>query len=359
MQVALFSPVWFPVPPDRYGGIEAIVQLLADGLVDAGIDVTLFASGDSVTKADLVSAFETAPSEHIGHSYWELQHLLPFLELRDEFDLVHDHSGLVGLTVFGLTSCPTLHTVHGPLTGEPGDVYESVCRAVDGVGLVSLTLNQRRPRPSLPWMANVNNAIDVSRYAVDRRPGDSLLFLGRMSPDKGAHRAIRIAKRVGRPLKLAAKCREPGEIAYFDEFVAPHLNDMIEYVGEVDHDEKCALLAEAHALLVPIEWEEPFGLVMIEALACGTPIIAMRRGSVPEILQHGRTAFISDDLAGMAAAVGRAPELDPDVLRRQAEERFSVERMVEGYIAAYEKMIAGTMKKAALSTATLAVVSAS
>jgi len=336
MRVALFSPVWFPVPPDRYGGIEAVVHLLADGLVDAGVDVTLFASGDSRTKAELVSAFETAPSERIGESYWELQHLLPFLERRDEFDLVHDHSGLVGLTVFGLTDCPTLHTVHGPLTGDPGEVYTAVCNAVPGSGLVSLTRNQRRPCPSLPWVANVHNAIDTSRYRLERRPGDALLFLGRMSPDKGAHRAIRVAERLGRPLKIAAKCREPGEIAYFESYVEPHLNDVIEYVGEVDHDEKCALLAEAHALLVPIEWEEPFGLVMIEALASGTPTVALRRGSVPELLVDGKTAYIADDLAGMVAAVGKVEALDPGVLRAEAEARFSVERMVEGYIAAYE-----------------------
>jgi glycosyltransferase involved in cell wall biosynthesis len=340
MRVALFSPVWFPVPPDRYGGIEAIVHLLADGLVDAGVDVSLFASGDSKTKAELVSAFATAPSDRIGHSYWELQHLLPFLQRSDEFDLVHDHSGLLGLTVLGLTSCPTLHTVHGPLTGDPGSVYRAVCKTVPSAGLVSLTRNQRRPCPELPWVANVHNAIDVSRYAVDRCPGDALLFLGRMSPDKGAHRAIRIAERLGRPLKIAAKCREQGEIEYFDRYVEPHLNDMIEYVGEVDHDEKCALLAQAHALVVPIEWEEPFGLVMIEGLASGTPVVAMRRGSVPELLRDGRTAFIANDLAEMVAAVNRVSELDPAVLRREAEERFSVERMVQGYLEAYEATIA-------------------
>jgi glycosyltransferase involved in cell wall biosynthesis len=354
MRVALFSPVWFPVPPTHYGGIEAIVQLLADGLVEAGVDVTLFASGDSQTKAELVCAFDVAPSEYIGHSYWELQHLLPFLEVRDEYDLVHDHSGLLGLTVFGLTSCPTLHTVHGPLTGDPGDVYERVCAAVDGIGLVSLTLNQRRLHPGLPWIANVNNAIDVSRYPCERAPGDSLLFLGRMSPDKGAHRAIQIAKAVGRPLKIAAKCREPGEIAYFEEHVEPHLDDTIEYVGEVDHEAKCTLLAEAHALVVPIEWEEPFGLVMIEALACGTPVIAMRRGSVPEILHHGRTAFIADDLDGMVAAVELAVELDPAHLRESAVERFSVERMVDGYIAAYEAIAAGGTRPATDLVADLA-----
>jgi glycosyltransferase involved in cell wall biosynthesis len=341
MRVALFSPVWFPVPPDRYGGIEAIVQLLADGLVEAGVDVTLFASGDSKTKAELVSEFDTAPSERIGQSYWELQHLLPFLQRSDAFDVVHDHSGLLGLTVLGLTPCPTLHTVHGPLAGDPGAVYRAVCRTVPDAGLVSLTRNQRRPCPELPWVANVHNAIDVSRFTVERRPGDALLFLGRMSPDKGAHRAIRIAERLGRPLKIAAKCREPGEIEYFDRFVAPHLNDVIEYVGEVDHDEKCALLAEAHALLVPIEWEEPFGLVMIEGLASGTPVIALRRGSVPELLRDGTTAFVANDLSEMVAAVDRVSELDPTVLRREVEERFSVARMVQGYLDAYEATIAG------------------
>ena len=339
MRVAIFSPVWFPVPPDRYGGIEAIVQLLADGLVDAGVDVTLFASGDSISKAPIISAFEAAPSERIGQSYWELQHLLPFLERRNEFDIVHDHSGLVGLTTFGLTDCPTIHTVHGPLTGDPGDVYRKVCSIVPDAGLVSLTYNQRRPLPDLPWVANVPNAIDVTRYRIDRKPGDALLFLGRMSPDKGAHRAVRVAKRLGRPMNIAAKCREPAEIAYFDEFIAPHLDDDIRYVGEVDHTEKCELLSRAHALVVPIEWEEPFGLVMIEALASGTPIVAMRRGSVPEILRHGETAFIASDLAEMVALVDRVSELDPARLRREAENRFSTGQMVEGYLEAYDKLI--------------------
>ena len=336
MRVSLFSPVWFAVPPGRYGGIEAVVHNLAEGLVDAGVDVTLFASGDSSTRAELVSVFDTAPSERIGQTFWELQHALSFLERAGDFDVVHDHSGLLGLTLFGLTRCPLIHTVHGPLTGEPGAVYERACAVVHDVGLVSLTLSQRAPLPHLPWVANIGNAIDASRYPLRRRPGESLLFLGRMSPEKGAHRAIRVARCAGRPLKIAAKCREPGEVAYFERFVEPHLGPDVEYVGEVGHEEKCRLLAEAHALLVPIEWQEPFGLVMIEALACGTPVVALRRGSVPELLRHGSTAFVADDLGGMVAGVDLVGDLDPAELRRDVEKRFSVERMVDAHLQLYE-----------------------
>jgi glycosyltransferase involved in cell wall biosynthesis len=353
VRVAIFSPVWFPVPPTRYGGVEAIVQLLADGLVDAGADVTLFASGDSATRADLVAAFDVAPSEHIGETFWELQHAVELLARVDEYDVVHDHSGLLGLALFGLTGRPLVHTVHGPLTGQPGEVYERTCAAVPNASLVSLTMNQRLPLPHLRWLANVPNAVELERYPFERTPGDNLLFLGRMSPDKGAHRAIRVARRTGRPLVLAAKCREPGEIEYFEKFVEPHLSDEIVYVGEVGHDEKCRLLTEAHALLVPIEWEEPFGLVMIEAMACGTPAIALRRGSVPEVLTDGRTGFIADDLATMVARVERVHELDPVTMRAEAARRFSVERMVDGYIDAYERAMDAAPAVGALSPSVL------
>jgi glycosyltransferase involved in cell wall biosynthesis len=340
MRVAMVSPVWFPVPPGRYGGIEAIVSLLTEGLVERGVDVTLFASGDSTTSADHVHVFEEAPSERIGETFWELNHALSCLTRLDDFDLVHDHTGLLGLTLFGLTGAPVVHTVHGPLTDVPGDMYRAACSVTRNVGLVSLTLAQRRPLPSLPWLANIANAIELDRYPFDPRPGDGLLFLGRMSPDKGAHTAIEVARLTGRPLRIAAKCREPEEQAYFDRAIGPHLGDGIEYLGEVSHEEKCRLLAEAHAVLVPIEWEEPFGLVMIEAMASGTPPIALRRGSVPEVIDHGRTGLIVDDLAEMAAAVDRAGELDPLELRREAAERFSTQRMVDAHVAAYERLLA-------------------
>lgn len=335
----MLSPVWFPVPPERYGGIENVVSLLTEGLVRRGVDVTLFASGDSVTSAPLVSAFDIAPSERIGETFWELRHALSCLTQLDEFDLVHDHTGLLGLALFGLARTPLLHTVHGPLTDVPGEMYRSTMTVVDDVGLVSLSLAQRRPLPSLPWIANIENAIDVERYPFDPRPGEALIFLGRMSPEKGAHRAIEVAQRTGLPLRLAAKCREPAERAYFDEFVRPHLDSRIEYVGEVNHEEKCLLLSEAHALLVPIDWEEPFGLVMAEAMACGTPVIAFRRGSVPEILDDRRTGLIVDDLDGMVAAVGEVGGLDPLELRDEATARFSIDRYVDDHLAAYDRLL--------------------
>ena len=339
MRIAVVSPVWFSVPPVAYGGIETVVHLQTEGLVDAGMDVTLFASGDSTTSAELVSVFDTAPSERIGQTFWELDHALACLVDAERFDVVHDHTGLLGLALFGLADVPVVHTVHGPLTGHPGAVYERACQIVRSTGLVSLSRNQRRPAPLLPWVANVPNAIDVAAYDVEREPSDTLAFLGRMSPDKGAHRAIEIARRSGRPLRIAAKCREPEEQEYFDRFVRPHLDSQIEYVGELGQEDKLELLRTAHALVFPIDWEEPFGLVMVEAMATGTPVIATRRGSVPEVVTHGHTGFVVDTLDEMVAAVDLAHTLDADTLREEARLRFSVERMVDGYMNAYASVI--------------------
>lgn len=339
MKVAVLSPVWFSVPPTKYGGIEAIVHLQAEGMVRAGVDVTLFASGDSTTSAELVSVFDTAPSDRIGQTFWELDHALACLRLAHEFDIVHDHTGLLGLALFGLGGMPLVHTVHGPLTGDPGRLYRVVCEAAPSVGLVSLSRNQRRPAPELPWVANVPNAIDVTRYRVRREPSDALAFLGRMSPDKGAHRAIEVARRTGRPLRIAAKCQEAEEQAYFETHVKPHLGGGIEYLGELNHDDKLELLRTSHCLVFPIDWEEPFGLVMIEAMACGTPVVATRRGSVPEVVSHGRTGLVVDTIEQMPAAVELAGTLDEAEIRDEAARRFSVERMVDGYLRAYDAVI--------------------
>ena len=340
MRIAVLAPVWFAVPPTGYGGIEWVVSLLADGLVDAGHEVTLFASGDSHTKAELSYVFREAPSRQIGRTYWELQHALSCFARADEFDVINDHTGMLGASLGATVSTPAVHTVHGPLDGEPGEIYEVISRVAPKVGLISISMNQRKPKPNLNWIANCPNALDFSVYPCKPHRGDYLLFLGRLSPDKGAHRAVAVAMETGLPLKIAGKLQEPKEREYFHELVEPHLVDGIEYLGEVTHGEKVELLQNARATLFPIEWEEPFGLVMIESMACGTPVIATRWGAVPEVIEHGRSGIIVDNYMQIPAALEAADELDPFELRRYVEQEFSPERMVRDYLQAYETAIA-------------------
>jgi len=339
LRVAVLSPVWFPVPPTGYGGIEWVVSLLADGLAEAGHEVTLFASGDSHTKAKLSFVYPEAPSNLIGRSLPELRHALACYERADEFDVINDHSGLPAAALGGTVSTPVLHTVHGPVDAEGGTIYEQIARVAPRVGMISLSLNQRLPKPDLPWVANVPNALELSLYPARLHRGDYLLFLGRMSHDKGCHRAIAVAMELGLPLKIAGKRREPKEREYFDELVKPHLGNGIEYLGEVTHGEKVELLQHARATLFPIEWEEPFGLVMIESMACGTPVIATRHGAVPEVLEHGRGGLIVEHYREMPAALEEADRIESIECRRYVEERFSAERMIGDYVAAYREAI--------------------
>ncbi|HEV3479772.1 MAG TPA: glycosyltransferase family 4 protein [Gaiellaceae bacterium] len=340
LKIAVVSPVWFPVPPSGYGGIEWVVALLADGLVEAGHDVTLFASGDSRSKANLRYVYEEAPSQWIGRSLWEFNHALTCYTNAGEFDVINDHTGPSGVALSGLVDVPTVHTVHGPMDGEPGRIYDGLARLVPSLNLISISLNQRRPRPELPWLANCPNALDLSVYPCKPHKGDYLLFLGRMSPDKGCHRAIAVAMELELPLMIAGKMQEARERAYFEEFVEPHLGiHGIDYLGEVSHGKKVELLQDARATLFPIDWEEPFGLVMIESMACGTPVIASNRGAVPEVIEHGRSGIIVEHYREMPEALERADALDPLECRRYVEERFSQERMVEDYVAAYREAI--------------------
>jgi glycosyltransferase involved in cell wall biosynthesis len=339
VRIAILSPTWFAVPPTRYGGIEWIVALLADGLVQAGHEVTLFASGDSQTAAKLVYVFSEAPSEFIGQTNYELHHALACIERASDFDIINDHSGPLAAALGATIATPLVHTVHGPLERRSGELYEQVQRVAPQVGLISLSMNQREPLPSLNWVANCPNALDLSLYPVHPHRGDYLLFLGRMSPDKGAHRAVEVAKELDLPLKIAGKMQELVEEEYFEARVRPYLGGKLEYLGEVSHADKVDLLQNARATLFPIEWAEPFGLVMIESMACGTPVIASRWGAVPEVIEHGRSGIIVEDYRSMAAALEQADRLDPLECRRYVEERFSKEHMVADYEAAYGRML--------------------
>jgi glycosyltransferase involved in cell wall biosynthesis len=339
LRIAVLAPVWFQVPPLGYGGIEWIVSLLVDGLVERGHDVTLFASGDSHTNAELSFVFEHAPSHLIGQSLVELEHSFACYDRAGDFDVINDHSGPLAAALSAAVSTPVLHTVHGPLDAEAGGVYEQIARFAPQLGLISLSLNQRVPKPELPWVANVPNALDLSLYPCKPHLGEYLLFVGRMSPEKGAHRAIAVAMEAGLPLKLAGKKQEAAERRYFDELVAPHLSSDIEYLGEVTHGEKVELLQDARVTLFPIEWEEPFGLVMIESMACGTPVIATRHGAVPEVIEHGRSGIVVDSYRDMAAAIDDAVQLEPQKCRDYVESRFAPERMVDDYLDAYRAAV--------------------
>jgi glycosyltransferase involved in cell wall biosynthesis len=340
LRVAVLSPVWFAVPPTGYGGIELVVSLLADGLAEAGHDITLFASGDSMTKGKLSAVYPTAPSELIGRAMPDLRHVLACYARADDFDVINDHTGMLGAALGGLVDTSVLHTVHGPLdASEPQEVYGRIARVAPDVGLISISENQRRPMPDLPWAATIPNAIDLSIYPCKPHLGEYLLFLGRMSPDKGAHRAIAVAMELGIPLKIAGKRAEVKERQYFAEFVEPHIGHGVEYLGEVTHGQKVELLQDARATLFPIEWEEPFGLVMIESMACGTPVIATRHGAVPEVIEDGVSGIIVDNYRRMGEALEAADALDPIECRRYVEERFAPERMVEDYVTAYREAI--------------------
>ena len=345
----MIAPPWFPVPPPAYGGTEAVVALLADGLVERGVDVTLFASGDSATSARLEYVHAVAPSEHIGHMSLELEHVLACLSRADEFDLVHDHSGLLAVTLAASVEIPFLHTTHGPMLGHSGVLYAQALAFNPDVSLVSLTNAQRRAAPHLPWIATCLNGIEVDRFPFRAGHDGYLAFLGRMSPEKGAAEAIAIARAAGLELRIAAKCREPAEQAYFETKVAPYLGDGIEYVGELDHEEKGALLRDARALLAPIAWEEPFGLVFAEAAACGTPVVATRRGSVPELVVDGVTGFYRDTPEELVEALALVDTLDPYAIRSHCELAFGHERMVSDYLAAYALAVGDVDEAVALS----------
>ena len=338
LRVALVAPPWFEVPPQGYGGIESLCADLADGLVARGHQVHLFASGPRGTDADFIPTYEDPPGERLGDPMPDLIHAARLAAATEDLqlDIVHDHT-LAGPLLARGRQCPTMLTVHAPLDGEFGDYLELLGKTVH---LVAISAAQRRSRPELNWAATIPNALHVEDYPLRRDKDDYALFLGRMNPEKGAHIAIEVAREAGCRLLIAAKCNEPAEYAYFDEQVAPRLGPGIEWLGEADAARKRELLAGARCLLFPLQWEEPFGLVMIEALACGTPVVTLRRGSVPEIVVDGVTGYIRDDPAELPELLGRLDAIDPEACRKRVEAEFDVPVMLSRYEEAYRTVIA-------------------
>ena len=335
MKIAQVSPLFESVPPRTYGGTERVVHYLTEELVRQGHAVTLFASGDSQTRAELRAVVPEAlrlSQQRRDPTAWGMLQLAAVAREAENFDIIHFHTDFLHFPLWRHLHTPQVTTLHGRL--DLPDL-QAVYREFTDMPVVSISNAQRTPLPMANWVATVYNGVPEDLYNFQPNPGDYLAFLGRMSPEKGAETAIEIARRVGIPLKMAAKV-DPVDQAYFDARIRPWLDHpLIEYVGEVDERGKNALLGGALALLLPIAWPEPFGLVMIEAMACGTPVIAYRRGSVPEVMNDGVTGAIVDGLDEAVAAVERIDRIDRAACRRHFEARFSARRMAEDYLRVY------------------------
>jgi glycosyltransferase involved in cell wall biosynthesis len=341
MRIAQLSPLWEPVPPATYGGTELVVSLLTEELVRRGHEITLFASGDSVTKANLESVHPQAlrldPTIKEANVYDMLQ-LSQVYERAKEFDIIHSHMGFGALPYAALVKTPTVHTLHGIFTPDSEKLFTHACKQP----FISISNAQREERLGLNYAATVYNGVDTSSYRFHPKPSDPpyLAFVGRLSPEKGPHLAIEIAKRTGWTLKIAAKL-DPVDVEYYEKEVKPHIDgEQIQYLGEVNHLGKNLLFGNAVATLFPITWREPFGLVMIESMASGTPVIAIELGSTSEIIAHGKTGFLCQDVEQCIEALSQVNTIDRLACRDHVEDNFSVRRMADGYEAVYQQILA-------------------
>lgn len=333
----MLAPIAWRTPPRHYGPWEQFAALLTEGLVDAGHDVTLFATADSVTTATLHGTAPAGWSEDpsIEPKVAECLHIAAVFERADDFDIIHNGFDFLPLTYSGLVSTPVITTIHGFSSPAILPVYE---RYDATTHYVAISDADRHPR--LGYASTIHHGIDTGAFAIDPDPGDHLLFFGRIHPDKGTADAIAVARRAGRRLDIAGIVQDE---AYFRDQVEPHVDDVnVRYLGPVAADRRAATLGAAHALLHLIDFDEPFGYSIAEAMACGTPVIATARGSMPEIIDHDVTGFLVAGHDAAVDAVTRAGSLDRDVIRARAVDRFDVARMVRDYVAVYRKILEGT-----------------
>lgn len=359
MRIAQVAPLYEAVPPRRYGGTERVISYLTEELVRRGHDVTLFATGDSQTSARLAPTAEQALWQRYSRAKADelgmpmhLAMLSHIFQQADDFDVIHCHVDYLAFSFASLVRTPVVTTLHGQL----GLAYlEPALQGNPEAALVSISRQQRRPiahlRPN--WVGNVPNAVAVEEFPFNDTPGSYLLFVGRLSPEKRADWAIEIARRTGMPIKIAAKLHEC-ERDYFTETLEPLFADpLVEYLGEVDEQTKRDLMRDAYALVFPIDWPEPFGMVMIEAMACGTPVLALDRGAVPEVLRDGVSGFIGHTVDDLVEAAPKVASLDRAAVRREAERRFSAKVMADGYEQVYERVQPARLTVPSLSGVTV------
>jgi len=332
----MLAPISWRVPPRHYGPWERVVSLLTEGLVERGLEVTLFATADSLTRARLVAVCPRPYSEDpsLDPKVWECLHLAAAFERAAEFDLIHNHFDFLPLTYSGLVQTPVMTTIHGFSSERILPVYQKYNKRTYYVAISNADRH-----PSLDYIATVYHGIALEEFTLRTDPGDYLLFFGRIHPDKGTAEAIEVARRSGRRLIIAGIIHDR---AYFDREVAPHLDgERIRYVGSVGPAERDRLLGGAYALLHLVNFKEPFGLSPVEAMACGTPVIARPLGAIPEIIRHGETGFLVGGVDEAVTALSQVPHLDRARIRQHVATHFNRDRMVEDYLRVYQEVLRG------------------
>jgi glycosyltransferase involved in cell wall biosynthesis len=336
----MLAPPWISVPAPGYGGVESVVSTLTEALVRRGHDVTLFCAPGSVSRANVVTLLDESHPDEIERSLYEVDHVgRAFDEIdinRDRFDIVHDHCGFTGLAMANRIDTPLVHTLHGPFTADTAAFYARHGHKAALVGISRAQLSSAPP--GLGPIGSIPNPIDLRAWPLQDRKGDYLLWIGRMTPEKGPHRAIAAARAADVPLVLAGVI-QPGQQAFFDREVAPHIDgDRVRFVGEVGGSAKRSLFARARGLLMPIRWNEPFGMVMVEALACGTPVIAFPEGAARELVIDGQTGFLVEDERAMAVAVGRLSRIAARDCRAWVSQHCDVEVVAAAYERTYRSV---------------------
>jgi glycosyltransferase involved in cell wall biosynthesis len=339
MRIAQIAPLAERVPPTRYGGTERIVSVLTEGLVKRGHKVTLFATGDSQTSAELVSVFPKALraariEDPYGTNSWSMLEVGTAYEMRRQFDIIHDHIPLMSLPTANISKVPVVYTVHGVLSPELRRLFQKLSR----VHAVSISKAQGKAFPKKIHMGTVYHGLHLQEFPFSATHDGYLLFVGRISLDKGTHHAIKVAQLLDLPLIIAAKL-DKHDLTYFHEYVAPYLSDTIQYIGEVDEARRNDLMSKAMCLLHPITFSEPFGLTLIEAMACGCPVIAIARGSIPELVKNRKTGYVVRDVQEMIEAVKRVPRISREQCREYSLTNFSADRMIDEYVAIYNKIL--------------------
>jgi len=332
MKVAILSPIAWRTPPRHYGPWERVVSLITEGLIKKKIDVTLYATGDSITKAKLRSICKTPYEESdINPKVWECLHISEIMEQADEYDIIHNNFDFLPLTYSRLIKTPIVTTIHGFSSPEILPVYKKYNKTTSYVSISNADRSSE-----LDYIRTIYHGIDMDNFILNENPGDYLLYFGRIHPDKGTWEAIKVAKKAKMKLIIAGIVQDK---AYYEEYVEPYLNNDITYIGSIAPRERNQILRNAFALLHPINFDEPFGLSIIESMACGTPVLAFRRGSMPEIIQDGKNGFVVNEIEEMVVKLKDIESISRKSCRETVEKKFSQERMVKEYIEVYREII--------------------